>query len=122
MPHNRAAPPANAPRIANPRHWTRSWQWNNGAAWNPAPIYWGGGFWGAYALGLEPDQYVAEPDTPGADLLASYGLTQVPCGPPNLVEIYGPDGSEICAYPNALVAAGQYWVDPTTLTLVSYQE
>jgi hypothetical protein len=33
--------------------------------------------------------------------------------------IYGPNNSVICAYPNNLVAAGNYSVDSQTLTLVS---
>jgi len=46
-------------------------------------------------------------------------LTQTPCGPPNLVVILGPDNSVICAYPNNLVAPGEYSLDPSTLTIVS---
>lgn len=81
--------------------------------------YWGNGFWGPLAYGLGAASYVATSGSPGAKLLQAYDLTQTPCGPPNLVEIYGPDGSEICAFPNALVAPGQYDVDPDTLTLYS---
>jgi hypothetical protein len=111
-----------------------NWYWNRGVAWAPAPQYWGGGFWGSYALGFVTaalfgsifganDQiysYQIAPDSPGAQLLANYQLTQTPCGPPDLVVIYGPDDSVICAYPNNLVAPGTYSVDPTTLTLSSY--
>jgi len=120
MPTYQSRPPARGRTIGNPRNWTRPWQWNNGIVWAPAPLYWGGGFWGPFAFGLALGAYIAEPDTPGYTLLENYGLTQTPCGPPNLVVIFGPDGSEICAYPNNLVAPGEYSVDPTTLTLVSY--
>ncbi|MFY9663523.1 MAG: hypothetical protein WAK19_03635 [Candidatus Cybelea sp.] len=41
------------------------------------------------------------------------------CVPPNLVVIWGPDDSVICAYPNNLVAPGNYKRDPATLTIVS---
>jgi hypothetical protein len=98
--------------------------------------YWGGGFWGGFALGslgaalafgaiddqqaqLEYPSYEVQPDTPGALLLQNYGLQQTPCGPPDLVVIWGPDNSVICAFPNDNVAAGNYGIDPTTLTLVS---
>lgn len=112
------------------------WGWNNTVVWAPAPIYWGGGFWGpwavaslsnAYLLGSINDyqnqliypSYQVEPESPGAQLLAAYSLQQTDCGPPNLVVIWGPNNSVICAYPNALVAAGNYEVDPSTLTLIS---
>jgi hypothetical protein len=52
-------------------------------------------------------------------LLQNYQLQQVPCGPPDLVVIYGPDNSVICAAPNTIVAPGYYNLDPTTLTIVS---
>ena len=110
------------------------WGWNSGVAWYPVPIYWGGGFWGPYAVGAASAavygsyvnaanqseySYQVQPDSPGAKLLASYNLTQTPCGPPNLVVIYGPNGSAICAQPNNLVSAGNYSVDSTKLTIVS---
>jgi hypothetical protein len=120
LPRPPVRPPARGPQIVNPHHWGAPWQWNNGVAWVPAPAFWGGGFWGPWGFGLGLGAYYAYPDTPGYDLLQQYGLTQTPCGQPNLVEIFGPDGSEICAYPNALVGPGQYDVDPTTLTLISY--
>jgi hypothetical protein len=62
--------------------------------------------------------YEVEPDSPGYDLLADYGLTQTPCGNSNLVVIWGPNGSVICAYPDGSVGAGEYEVDPSSLTLV----
>ncbi len=120
MPSYQARPPARGRPIGNPHGWSHPWQWNGGIAWAPAPLYWGGGFWGPFAFGLALGAYIVQPETPGYTLLENYGLTQTPCGPPNLVVIYGPDGSEICAYPNNLVAPGEYEVDPTTLTLVSY--
>ncbi|HEY5348689.1 MAG TPA: hypothetical protein VIJ64_03120, partial [Candidatus Lustribacter sp.] len=120
LPRVHPRPPAHGRTVQNPHHWAHSWQWNNGTAWIGAPDYWGGGFWGPYALGLAVGSYLVEPDTPGAQLLEEYDLTQTLCGPPNLVEIFGPDGSEICAFPNDLVGPGQYQVDPTTLTLISY--
>ncbi|HTZ53948.1 MAG TPA: hypothetical protein VMB20_02710 [Candidatus Acidoferrum sp.] len=122
--------------IVNPRyHGNPAWYWNRGVAWYPAPAYWGGGFWGTLAIaatsaaifgyiaGSSGDQYVSyqvQPNSPGAQLLQAYSLTQTPCGPPNLVVIYGPDNSVICAYPNNLVSAGTYSVDPSTLTISSY--
>jgi hypothetical protein len=113
-----------------------TWGWNHGVAWLPAPVYWGGGFWGPWALaGLAGAElygsiadsqaqiiypsYEVEPDSPGAELLQDYGLQQTPCGPPDLVVMWGPDNSVICAYPNDTVAPGNYEVDPSTFTLVS---
>jgi hypothetical protein len=121
--------------VYNPHHW-RGWGWNRGIRWYPAPIYWGGGFWGPFAIsGLTAgllfgsiidyqDQaiypsYQIGPSSPGAELLQNYGLQQTECGPPNLVVIWGPDNSVICAYPNDLVGPGNYELDPTTLTIVS---
>ena len=123
------------PVLANPQ-WRRGpvWGWNHGVIWFPAPIYWGGGFWGPWALGVtlvlygsvvdDQDQiiypsYQIAPSSPGAQLLADYGLQQTPCGPPNLVVIWGPENSVICAYPNNLVAPGNYELDPSTLTIQS---
>lgn len=129
------SPNYRGPVVNNPNHWGH-YGWNHGRAWYPAPIYWGGGFWGSFALGAltgallygsivdYQDQviypsYQIQPLTPGDQLLQNYGLTQTPCGPPNLVVIWGPGDSVICAYPNDLVSAGNYQLDPTTLTLVS---
>ncbi|MGB6984764.1 MAG: hypothetical protein WBD74_02175 [Candidatus Aquilonibacter sp.] len=102
------------------------WYWNRGIAWAPSPAYWGGGFWGAFGINLafnEPApanyDYQVAPSSPGSQLLANYGLTQTDCNQPNLVDIIGPDGSEICAYPNDEVGPGQYNVDPSTLSLIS---
>jgi hypothetical protein len=124
------------PVVQNPHHWSGNWQWNRGLAWQPAPTYWGGGFWGPFAIGAlasaalfgyiadSQDQvyypsYQVEPDSPGAQLLQNYGLQQTPCGQDNLVVIWGPDNSVICAFPNDTVGPGNYDLDPTTLSLVS---
>ncbi len=111
-----------------------AWGWNGGYAWAPAPYYWGGGFWGAFAIGATSaaiygsivaannatyTSYQVQPESPGAKLLESYHLTQTQCGPPNLVVIYGPNNSVICAYPNNVVSAGNYSLDSSTLTIVS---
>jgi hypothetical protein len=110
-----------------------AWGWNRGVAWYPAPTYWGGGFWGAMAIGVTSaavfgaivanntryTSYQIMPSSPGATLLNNYHLTQTPCGPPNLVVIFGPNNSVICAYPNDIVAPGNYNLDTSTLSLVS---
>ncbi len=108
------------------------WGWNAGYPWYPVPTYWGGGFWGPYGYGAgfafgyyvaennqKQESYQVQPDSAGAKLLSSYQLTQTPCGPPNLVVIFGPNNSVICAKPNDKVAAGNYSVDPSTLSIVS---
>ena len=121
--------------VNNPVYCCNTWGWNGGYAWYPAPYYYGGGFWGAFAIGAATSaiaygtiaaannttvtSYQVQPDSPGAKLLESYKLTQTPCGPPNLVVIYGPNNSAICAHPNNLVAAGNYSVDQKTLTITS---
>jgi len=127
--------PAHPVVIVNPIYRGPAWGWNRGVAWYPAPAYWGGGFWGTlaiaatsaaifgYIVGANNQQivsYQVQPNSPGAQLLQNYQLTQTPCGPPNLVVIYGPDNSVICAYPNSLVSAGTYNLDPSTLTISSY--
>lgn len=111
-----------------------AWGWNGGVVWGPAPYYWGGGFWGAFAIGATTaavygsivaannvtyTSYEVQPSSPGAKLLSSYHLTQTQCGPPNLVVIYGPNNSVICALPNNLVAAGTYTLNEQTLTIES---
>jgi hypothetical protein len=112
-----------------------AWGWNRGVVWAPAGYYWGGGFWGAFAIGAATaaiwgsyynsvtrttiTSYQVQPSSPGATLLSNYQLTQVQCGPSNLVVIYGPNDSLICATPNSLVAAGTYTVDSSNLSLVS---
>jgi hypothetical protein len=122
------------PIVYNPHRW-RSWGWNHGVIWYPVPYYWGGGFWGPWGLSgtgyslfgsiIDYDDhdiypsYEIGPTSPGAQLLADYGLTQTECGPPNLVVIWGPNNSVICAYPNNLVSPGNYELDPATLTIQS---
>ncbi len=123
LPIYRARTPVNPPAggtrpVPNPNN-DQPWGWNGGSTWIGVDSYWGNGFWGPLAFGLGAGSYVVAAGSPGAKLLQAYYLTQTPCGPPDLVEIYGPDGSEICAFPNALVAPGQYYVDPDTLTLYS---
>jgi hypothetical protein len=121
--------------VGNPvYHAYPAWGWNGGTVWYAAPNYYGGGFWGPYAIGVTTAalygsivaannatiaSYQAQPESPGAKLLSSYRLTQTPCGPPNLVVIYGPNSSVICAQPNQLVAAGNYSVNSSNLTIVS---
>lgn len=121
--------------VTNPvYHGYSTWGWNGGYAWYAAPAYWGGGFWGPFAVGVTSaavygsivaannatiTSYQVQPDSPGAKLLQSYQLTQTQCGAPNLVVVYGPNNSAICAYPNNLVAAGNYSVNSQTLTIVS---
>lgn len=63
--------------------------------------------------------YQVQPSSPGAQVLNNYHLTQTQCGPPNLVVIYGPNNSVICAFPNSTVSAGNYSLDTATLSLVS---
>lgn len=120
--------------IANPHHWNRPWSWNRSIVWQPAPIYWGGGFWGPWAIAalgaaalfgtivlneVTYPSYQVEADSPGALLLQNYGLQQTPCGQPNLVVIWGPNNSVICTYPNNTVGPGNYELDPSTLTITS---
>ena len=123
------------PVVANPVYRGPAWGWNHGVAWSPAPAYWGGGFWGAFAVGAASaivmgsivnaanhqtyQSYQVNPGSPGAQLLSNYHLQQVQCGPPNLVVIYGPNNGVICANPNDLVAPGNYAVNADTLTLQS---
>jgi hypothetical protein len=124
------------PIVRNSRENGGAYGWNHGVRWQPAPIYWGGGFWGPYAVAdlaaltlfgwIADDQnqvvynsYQLEPDSPGWQLLQDYQLQQTPCGPPDLVVIWGPDDSVICAYPNDIVGEGNYDVDPATFSLVS---
>ncbi|MBV8118189.1 MAG: hypothetical protein JOZ01_09430, partial [Candidatus Eremiobacteraeota bacterium] len=100
---------------------------------------WGGGFWGAMAIGVTSaavfgaivndneeththttiTSYEVQPNSPGATFLSNYQLTQVKCGPPDLVVVYGPNNSVICANPNGTVAAGEYDLNTETLSLVN---
>ena len=103
-------------------------------AWYPAPYYWGGGFWGAWTIGLtsaavygsvvdEEDDvtynsYEVQQGTPGATFLTTYQLVQVKCGPAGLVVVYGPENSVICASPNNFVGEGSYRLDTVTMSLI----
>jgi hypothetical protein len=125
----------NGQPIENRRGPRGNWAWNHGSHWHAANGYWGGGFWGDFALasiggfalygsiddsqnGYAYDSYRVDADTPGAELLNDYQLEQAECGPPGLVDIWGPDGSVICAIPNDEVPPGNYQVDEETFTLV----
>jgi hypothetical protein len=95
--------------------------------------YWGGGFWGPFAVGAATAAVMGQvihanqtytsdhvsTGSPGAPFLSNYGLQQVPCGPSGLVVIYGPNFGVICANPNGLVAAGNYAVNVDNLTIQS---
>lgn len=119
--------------VANPVYRGPAWGWNHGTAWYPAPTYWGGGFWGALAIGATSaaiygsivsanqtyTSYQVQASSPGYTLLSNYHLQQTQCGPPNLVVVYGPNNSVICAVPNDVVAAGNYNLDTSTLSLTS---
>jgi hypothetical protein len=119
--------------VVNPVYRGPAWGWNHGAVWTPYPSYWGGGFWGAFAVGATTaalmgsvvyqnqtyTSYQVQQSSPGATLLSNYGLQQVQCGPPGLVVIYGPNNGIICANPNGRVAAGNYAVNENNLTLQS---
>ncbi|HXP92382.1 MAG TPA: hypothetical protein VN905_02865 [Candidatus Binatia bacterium] len=122
--------------VANPVYpGAPAWGWNRGVAWYPSSYYWGGGFWGSLAIGVtsaavfgaivntENNEKVesreVDPNSPGATFLSNYQLRQVECGPPNLVVVWGPENSVICAAPNHLVSAGEYDLDTAQLTLVT---
>lgn len=119
--------------VVNPVYRGPAWGWNHGVVWAPNYGYWGGGFWGAFAVGAasaavmgsivynnqQYTSYQVSSSSPGATLLSNYGLQQVPCGPPGLVVIYGPNNGIICANPNGRVAAGTYAVNENNLTLQS---
>ena len=99
----------------------------------PGGAYWGGGFWGAMAIGATSaliygsivdstthttyTSYEVQPGTPGETFLSSYQLTQTQCGGEGLVVVYGPENSVVCATPNANVGAGAYRLDVNTLAL-----
>lgn len=121
--------------INNPVYAGGAYGWNGGVAWAPAPYYWGGGFWGAMAIGVTSaavfgaivdddthttyNSYEVQPNTPGSTFMSSYGLVQVKCGAPNLVVVYGPEKSVICANPNDKVPAGEYQLNSETLALTA---
>jgi hypothetical protein len=112
--------------LVNPRFGGSRWWWNRGAAWNVNNRYWGGGFWGPFglftltagaAIWNQTRYFEPASGSPGWWLLQNYGLTAARCGPQNLVYIYGPNNSVMCAFPNMYVLAGFYYVDPATLQL-----
>jgi hypothetical protein len=117
-----------APRHAffvNPHHYN-AWAWHHGVAWYPDHHYWGGYFWGPIAVGyvVTPAVIVPiAPDSPGHQVLASYDLIETPCND-NVpqVDLYGPDGSMVCANPNNEVPAGRYNIDASTLSLAQTDE
>jgi hypothetical protein len=112
------------------------WWWNDGRRWHSDDNYWGGGFWGNFlasmvTLGLTsaiinadnsndaPNYVVIKENSPGYYLFNNYGLTQVECDTSeDLVFIYGPQNSLICAFPNDNVPAGNYDVNQEGLLLV----
>jgi hypothetical protein len=132
---NRPGGPGTRPPVAPIVPALPAWGWNGGVIWYPAYGYWGGGFWGPWGYGMgmyygsytytetheEIKSYEVAPDSPGAKMLTNYGLTQTQCGPEGLVVIFGPENSVICAQPNATVAAGQYQLETTDLTLVQIE-
>jgi hypothetical protein len=118
--------------IANPRYHGSAWGWNRGNRWDGYSDDWGDGFWGPFALGSLAGAFVVgagsdeslpyyqvAQGSPGAQLLANYDLSQTPCGPPDLVVLYGPDGGTICAYPNDQVPPGPYNISESSLTLTA---
>jgi hypothetical protein len=113
--------------LVNPRPYAYNWGWNNGNQWYPHNQYWGGGFWGPFSIfaltagqALWSQNRYASPaySSPGWYLFQNYGLQYTQCGRQNLVYIYGPNNSVMCAYPNEYVLAGAYYVDPATLQLL----
>jgi hypothetical protein len=110
--------------LVNPRPIGPNWGWNAGRPWVANPGFWGGGFWGslaaftvAGAIWNQTRHTSPMVGSPGWVLFQNYGLTPARCGPQNLVYIYGPNNSVMCAYPNMYVLAGFYYVDPATLQL-----
>ncbi len=111
--------------LVNPRPWGgANWAWNAGRPWTANASFWGGGFWGAFAgaaltTAIWNQTRFTSPavGSPGWALFQNYGLTPTRCGPQNLVYIYGPNNSVMCAFPNRYVPAGFYSVDPVTLQL-----
>ena len=112
--------------------------WNHGVAWAPAYGYYGGGFWGAMAIGVTSaavsPRYTARSfrqtirrtrrikfsrAVPDPRCSRTISCSKSQCGPPGLVVIYGPDNSVICANPNNLVAAGNYDLNTETLSLTN---
>jgi hypothetical protein len=132
-PGNRPGNGGNRPAVPPINQRPPNWGWNGGVIWYPAYGYWGGGFWGPYAWGFttayvfgeyydeetkEPTKsYEVAPDSPGADVLKGYGLTQTQCQAQGVVVIFGPEGSVVCATPNETVPAGTYDLNVQDLTI-----
>ena len=122
--------------ITQPYYDLSDWWWNNGNRWYPDNYYWGHGFWGNFIssminIGLTnalinsnyanetPNYVVIEDDSPGYYLFNKYNLTQVECDiSQNLVFIYGPQNSLMCAIPNENVPSGYYEVNTESLVLI----
>lgn len=112
--------------LVNPRFTGGNWWWNRGSPWFVNNNYWGGGFWGPFGVftlgvgvALWNQTRFNEPGwgSPGWWLFQTYGLTPARCGPHDLVYIFGPNNSVMCAFPNMYVPPGWYYVDPNTLQL-----
>ncbi len=112
--------------LVNPRPYAYNWGWNGGSQWYPQTNYWGGGFWGPFAVFSllagqamwNQNRYTAPSYAyPGWYVFQNYGLQSTPCGRQNLVYIYGPNNGVMCAYPNEYVVSGAYYVDPASLQL-----
>ena len=119
--------------INHPYYNWYDWHWNNGRRWYPDNNYWGGGFWGNFlasmiTLGLTsaildsneaPKYIIIKENSPGYYLFSNYGLSQVPCDTlQDLVFIYGPQNSLMCAIPNENVPSGYYEVNTESLVLI----
>jgi len=104
-------------------HHYDAWAWHHGDPWVEDHAYWGGGFWGPVAVGVAFGAAVTiAADSPGYLVFQNYSLVAVPCGPAGEVALYGPGGSVVCATPTALVPAGNYQIDPSTLEITATQE
>ncbi len=114
----------------------RNWRWYGGRRWSPNQKYWGGGFWGSFIINptirvirQQTNTYDSyskftnyqeiEQNAPGDELFKNYQLTQVRCDVnQDLVFVYGPSDTLMCAIPNDKVPAGQYYIDIEDLVLV----
>jgi hypothetical protein len=101
--------------------------------WRPVGTYWGGGFWGPFAVGAvtglvtgaainslsnnQTTYIIVQQDSPGYQLLFDYGLTQTECRD-DVVFLFGPEDSLICALPNSTVPPGDYFIDIENFTIV----
>jgi len=125
--HTRSAPNARqAPNNSRPisrgpirgSHQYGAWGWNHSRPWSPNGRYFGGGFWGPFALGIVlGSAFVIGFNSPGYYLFQNYGLQYAPCDSDGLVYLIGPNNSMVCAYPTANIPPGYYNIDPSTLTI-----